>query len=87
MKNTINEIPYLVHRLDDPVDPRIPSDSFVLRVYQDDLEVLVGRVLVDPVRVEDAEIGAFAPDSLFGRCTQRSLVLQLVDTLVRGLAC
>lgn len=58
---------YLVNWLDDPVDTRIPSDSFVLRVYQDDLEVFVGRILVDPVRVEDTEIGASTPDSLFRR--------------------
>jgi hypothetical protein len=39
----------LVDRLDDPVDAGIAADGLVLRVDEDDFEVLVGRVLVDPV--------------------------------------
>lgn len=39
----------LVDRVDDPVDAGIAADSLVLRVDEDDLEVLVGGVLVDPV--------------------------------------
>ena len=54
----------LVDRVDDPVDARIPTDSLVLRIDEDDFVVLVRRVLVDPVRVEDAEIGAAAADTL-----------------------
>ena len=41
----------LVDRLDDPVNLRITADSLVLRVDEDDLKVLVGGVLVDPVGV------------------------------------
>ena len=77
----------LVDGVDDPVDARIPADSLVLGVDQDDLVVLVGRVLVDPVRVEDAQVGAPAADALLGSRLQRPTVLDLVDTLVRGLAC
>ena len=33
----------------DPVDARVTADGLVLGVDEDDLEVLVGRVLVDPV--------------------------------------
>lgn len=43
------EPPYLVHGVDDPVDPRVATDGLVLRIDQDDLKVLVRRVLVDPV--------------------------------------
>jgi len=39
--------------VDDPVDTGITTDGFVLRVNEDDLIVLVRRVLVDPVRVEN----------------------------------
>lgn len=39
----------LVDWLDDPVDAGIPSDCLVLGVNEDDLEVLICRVLVDPV--------------------------------------
>jgi hypothetical protein len=39
----------LVDGLGDPVDAGIAADGLVLGVDEDDLEVLVGRVLVDPV--------------------------------------
>ena len=70
----------------DPVDARVTADGLVLGVDEDDLEVLVGRVLVDPVRVENAEVGAPAADALFGGGFERALVLELVHTLVGGLA-
>ena len=54
----------LVDWLDDPVDARIAANSLVLRVDEDDFIVLVGRVLVDPVRVEDAQVGAATSDTL-----------------------
>lgn len=76
----------LVNCLDDPVDARITADGFVLWVDEDDLKVLVGGVLVDPVGVEDAEIGAATTDTFLGGGTERALILELVDTLVGGLA-
>lgn len=77
----------LVDGVDDPVDTGILSDGLVLGVDEDDLVVLVGRVLVDPVRVKDAQVGAAAADTLLGGGLEGSLVLQLVHTLVGGLAC
>lgn len=77
----------LVDWVDDPVDAGIDADGLVLGVDEDDLVVLVGGVLVDPVRVEDAEIGAAAADTLLSGGLEGALVLQLVDTLVGGLAC
>lgn len=74
----------LVHRLDDPVDARVLADDLVLGVDEDDLEVLVCGVLVDPVGVEDTEIGAAEADSLFGGGFEGALVFELVDTLVGG---
>lgn len=76
----------LVDRLDDPVDARIAADGLVLGVDEDDLVVLVGRILVDPVRVENAQVGAAAADTLLSSRLERTLVLELVDTLVGGLA-
>jgi hypothetical protein len=76
----------LVDGLDDPVDTGIAADGLVLGVDEDDFVVLVGRVLVDPVRVEDAQVGAAAADTLLGGGLEGSLVLELVDTLVGGLA-
>lgn len=74
-------------RVDDPVDPWVSSDSLVGRVNEDDLKILVCRILVDPVRVEDSQVGASSTDSFLGGRSEGSLVLQLVDTLVGGLAC
>ena len=77
----------LVDGVDDPVDAGIAADGLVLGVDEDDLVVLVGAVLVDPVGVEDAEVSAAATDTLLGGGLEGALVLELVDTLVGGLAC
>ena len=77
----------LVHGVDDPVVAGVDADGLVLGVDEDDLVVLVGGVLVDPVRVEDAQVGAAAADTLLGGGLEGALVLQLVHTLVGGLAC
>jgi hypothetical protein len=77
----------LVDGVDDPVDAGILTDGLVLGVDEDDLEILVGGVLVDPVRVENAQVGAAASDTLLGGGFERSLVLELVHTLIGGLAC
>ncbi len=72
----------LVHRVDDPVDARIVSDGDVLRINKDDLEVLVGRILVNPVRVKDSQVVAVAASTLLGNTSQVADELKLVDTLV-----
>ncbi|KAH8636088.1 60S ribosomal protein L15 [Alternaria alternata] len=72
----------LVDGLDDPVDARVAADGLVLGVDADDLVVLVGGVLVDPVGVEDAEVGAAAADTLLSGGLEGALVLELVDTLI-----
>jgi hypothetical protein len=77
----------LVDGVDDPVNAGVDADGLVLRVDKDDLVVLVGRVLVDPVRVEDTQVGAAAADTLLSGSLEGALVLELVDTLVGGLAC
>ena len=77
----------LVHGVDDPVDAGVDADRLVLGVDEDDLVVLVGGVLVDPVRVEDAQVGAAAANTLLSGGLEGALVLELVHTLVGGLAC
>jgi hypothetical protein len=76
----------LVDRLDNPVDAGITTDCLVLRVNKNNFIVLVGRVLIDPVRVEDSQVGASSSNTFLGRGFEGSLVLQLVDTLVDRLA-
>lgn len=77
---------YFVHRLDNPVNSSIATNSFMLRIDQNDFEVFVGGVLIDPVRVEHAKIGTAAADALFGSRLQGALILELIDTLVGGFA-
>lgn len=76
----------LVDGVDDPVDAGVAADRLVLGVDENDFVVLVGGVLVNPVGVQDTEVGAAATDTLLGGSLERALVLELVDTLVRGLA-
>jgi hypothetical protein len=76
----------LVDGGDDPVDAGIAADGLVLGVDEDDLEVLVGGVLVDPVRVQDAQVSTAAADTLLSGRLEGALVLQLVNSLVGGLA-
>ena len=76
-----------MHSIADPVDASIAADSLVLGVDEDNLEVLVGGVLVDPVGVQDTQVGAAAADTLLSGGTEGALVLELVDTHVGGLAC
>jgi hypothetical protein len=54
----------LVNWVDDPVDAGIATDGLVLRVDKDDLEILVGGVLVDPVRIENTQVGAATSNTL-----------------------
>jgi hypothetical protein len=76
----------LVNRLDDPVDADITTNCLVLRINKNNLIVFVGRVLVDPVGVEDSQVGTSSSNTLLGCRLKGSLVLQLVDTLVDRLA-
>lgn len=77
----------LVHGVDDPIDAGVLADGLVLWVDEDDFEVFVGAVLVDPVGVEDTQVGATAADAFLRGGPQGALVLELVDTLVRRFAC
>lgn len=77
---------HLVNRIDDPVDTWVTTDDFVLRIDEDDLKVLVGRILIDPVRIEHPQIGAPTADTFLGRGPEGTLVLELVHTLIRRFA-
>jgi hypothetical protein len=75
----------LVNGVDDPVDAGITTDGLVVGINEDDLEVLVGSILVNPVRVQDTQVSALATDTLLSGGLERALVLKVVDTLVDGL--
>ena len=75
----------LVDGVHNPVDAGVPADGVVRGVHQDDLIVLVGGVLVDPVRVQHAQVGAAAADALLRHGAQVAHGRD-EDALVLGLA-
>ena len=70
---------------DDPVDLWVLSDGLVGWVNHDNFVELVGGVLTNPVRVENAEVGASAANSLLGNVLVGLLLLELTDTVVSWL--
>jgi hypothetical protein len=72
----------LVHGLGNPVDARVVADRLVGRINANDFVILLRRVLVDPVTVQDTEIAVFATDLLFSETLQVAFELELIDTLV-----
>jgi len=80
------ELAVLVGRVDDPVDARVAADSLVGWVDHDDLEVLEGSVLVDPVRVKHTEATATASCALLGDAAERAPSLQCGDTSIARLS-
>ena len=75
----------LVHRVHDPVDASIVSDGNVGRIHQDNLEVLVSSILVDPVRVEHSHVHGVSASALLSDGAKVASILELVNTLVLGL--
>ena len=76
-----------MHWLGNPIDAGITTDGLVLRVDEDDFVVLVRRILVDPVGVQNTEVGAATSHALLGGRLERTLVFELVDTHIGGFAC
>ena len=75
----------LVNRVDNPVNAGIVSDGNVGRIDKNNLEVLVGRVLVNPVRVQYTHVHGVSARALLSNTAQVTSILQLVNTLVLGL--
>lgn len=75
----------LVYRISNPVNASITANSLVLRVDENDLKVFVGRVLVNPIRVQDTQIRATTAYTVLSRGTNLALIFKLVHTLVSGL--
>lgn len=76
----------LHRRARQPVDLRVVADRVVVRIDQNHLEVLVRRVLVDPVRVQHAQVAAPGADALFRDRPLVARELQLGHSLVVRLA-
>jgi hypothetical protein len=79
------ELAVLVHSIADPVDTGIVTDGLVSGVNKNDLKVLINSVLVNPVRVENAESSALAANALLSKVSKVASRLQLGDTSVNRL--
>lgn len=73
-------------RIYNPVDARITTNHFMLRINKDYFEVLISGILVNPVRVKHPQICAAASNTLLRSRFERPLVLKLIYTLVGWLA-
>ena len=73
---------YLVNRVNDPIDPGITTNGFVLRVNQDDFEVFVCGILIDPIGIEHTQIRTTSSNTLLGSGLQGPLVLELIHSLI-----
>lgn len=67
--------------LTDPVHAGITTDGLVAGVDKDDFKVLVDGVLVNPVAVQDTEIGAATTNTLFSDGLEVTGGLELVHTM------
>lgn len=72
----------LVNWVNNPVVSWVSSDGIVRWVHTNDLVVLVGGVLVHPVRIQHSQVGSSSTNSFLGGHSQGLLVLELSDTLV-----
>ena len=75
----------LVSGVADPVYAGVVTDGVVEGIDKDNLEPLVGRVLSNPVGVEDTKGTTAATNSGLSESLEVSLRLLLVDTSVLGL--
>jgi hypothetical protein len=70
----------LVNWIDDPLDAWVVSDAFVCWIDKDDFIILHGSILIDPIGIENTQIGILASDLLFCHGLQVAFELEMVDT-------
>ena len=78
----------------DPANPGIPTNCTylltrsplrsptVLRIHEYNFVVFVGSILIDPIWVENSQIGASSPNTFFRSRPQWPLVFELVYSLI-----
>jgi len=75
-----------MHRIDDPVDAGVVSDSVVSRIDQNNLIKFVCAVLAHPVAVEHSKPSNFPTNAFFRNGPEIPCRLELIDTHGSGLA-
>jgi len=81
-----SHLPVLVDWFGDPLGVRISSDSFMEWINEDNLKEFVRGIFANPIRIQDSQSPTVASSSLFGNRLKTSSKLQLVNTVMDGLA-
>jgi hypothetical protein len=55
----------------------------VLRIHKNHLIVLVCSILINPIRIQDPQIGALPSNPFLSSHPQTLLILELIDSLIR----
>jgi hypothetical protein len=76
----------LMNRVADPVNSRVVADADVVGVNQNNFEIFVCGVLVNPVRVQHTQISSIATGSFLSDAAKISDEFKLVDTSISGLS-
>lgn len=79
-------LPVLVDWFGDPLGVRIPSDSLMEWINEDNLKEFVCGIFTNPVRIQDSQSPTVASSSLLGNRLKASSKLQLVNTVMDRLA-
>lgn len=81
-----SHLPVLVDWFGDPLGVRIPSDSLMEWINEDNLKEFVRGIFTNPVRIQDSQSPTVAPSSLLSNRLQTPGKLQLVNPMVDRLA-
>ena len=75
-----------VNWIDNPLNAWIIPDLLMIRINQNDFIIFHGSILIDPIRIQNTQIGIFASHLFFGHTLQVTFKFQLIDTLIFGFA-
>lgn len=75
---------YYQNNQNNTVNNKAITYSLVAWVYQDNFEVFVDTILVNPVGIQDTQITTATADTFFSSALQAALVLEMVNTLTDG---
>ena len=76
----------LVDGVADPVDSRVVPNSRMHGINENDLEIFVSGILIDPVRVQDTHVSANPAGTLLSNTLHVSVEFELSNTLILGLS-
>jgi len=76
----------LLLSLANPLNLRVSADGSMGRVDHDDFVIFVGRVITNPIGIQNAKRTNLATDTFLSNGLERALEFHLIDSMVSGLA-